>query len=73
MKKIKGIIDRFEEGFAVVEIDGKTKDYPKDIFPKDTGVGDVVYITGNKVTIDRQETKKREKEIQDLMNELWED
>lgn len=73
MKKIKGIIDRFEEGFAVVEIEGKTKDYPKDIFPKDTEVGDVVYITGNKITIDRQETKKREKEIQDLMNELWED
>ncbi|MET3689502.1 hypothetical protein ABIC37_005052 [Priestia megaterium] len=73
MKKVKGIIDRFEEGFAVVEIEGKTKDYPKDIFPKDTEVGDVVYITGNKVTIDRQETKKREKEIQDLMNELWED
>ena len=73
MKKIKGIIDRFEEGFAVVEIEGKTKDYPKDIFPKDTEVGDVVYITGNKVTVDKQETKKREKEIEDLMNELWED
>ncbi|MEH7341321.1 DUF3006 domain-containing protein, partial [Priestia megaterium] len=53
MKKIKGIIDRFEEGFAVVEIEGKTKDYPKDIFPKDTEVGDVVYITGNKVTVDK--------------------
>jgi len=25
------------------------------------------------VTVDRQETKKREKEIEDLMNELWED
>lgn len=73
MKKIKGIIDRFEEGFAVVEIEGITKDYPKDIFPGDTQVGDVVYITGNKVTVDRQETKKREKEIEDLMNELWED
>ncbi|MBU8588962.1 DUF3006 domain-containing protein [Priestia megaterium] len=73
MKKIKGIIDRFEEGFAVVEIEGITKDYPKDIFPKDTQVGDVVYIIGNKVTVDRQETKKREKEIEDLMNELWED
>ncbi|MDE8674705.1 MULTISPECIES: DUF3006 domain-containing protein [Priestia] len=36
MKKIKGIIDRFEEGFAVVEIRGETKDYPKDIFPRDT-------------------------------------
>ncbi|XIH76303.1 DUF3006 domain-containing protein (plasmid) [Priestia aryabhattai] len=67
------MIDRFEEGFAVVEIEGITKDYPKDIFPEDTQVGDVVYITGNKVTVDRQETKKRGKEIEDLMNELWED
>ncbi|MEH7394912.1 DUF3006 domain-containing protein [Priestia megaterium] len=73
MKKVKGIIDRFEEEFAVVEIEGKTKDYPKDIFPRDAEVGDVVYITGNKVTVDKHETKKREKEIEDLMNELWED
>lgn len=73
MKKIKGIIDRFEEGFAVVEIKGETKDYPKDIFPKDIQVGDVVYITGDKVEIDKSETKKLEKEIEDLMNEVWED
>jgi len=73
MKKIKGIIDRFEEGFAVVEIEGKTKDYPKDIFPREIQVGDVVYITGEKVEIDRRETKKLAKEIEDLMNEVWED
>ncbi|GAB1768613.1 DUF3006 domain-containing protein (plasmid) [Priestia megaterium] len=73
MKKIKGIIDRFEEGFAVVEIEGKTKDYPKGIFPKNTQVGDVVYITGDKVEIDKSETKKLAKEIEDLMNEVWED
>ncbi|MED4050714.1 DUF3006 domain-containing protein [Priestia megaterium] len=73
MKKIKGIIDRFEEGFAVVEIEGKTKDYPKDIFPRDTQVGDVVYITGDKVEIDKSETKKLAKEIENLMNEVWED
>ena len=73
MKKIKGIIDRFEEGFAVVEIEGKTKDYPKTIFPKDAQVGDIIYIIGNQVKIDKQETQKRAKEIEDLMNELWED
>ena len=73
MKKVKGIIDRFEEGFAVVEIEGKTKDYPKDIFPREIQVGDVVYITGEKVEIDRRETKKLAKEIEDLMNEVWED
>ncbi|MGG0305906.1 DUF3006 domain-containing protein [Priestia megaterium] len=73
MKKIKGIIDRFEEGFAIVEIEGVTKDYPKSIFPKETQVGDVVYIAGDKVTIDKSETKKLAKEIEDLMNEVWED
>ncbi|MEI2363386.1 DUF3006 domain-containing protein [Priestia megaterium] len=73
MKKIKGIIDRFEEGFAVVEIAGTTKDYPKSIFPKDTQIGDVVYIMGDKVTVDKGETKKLAKEIEDLMNEVWED
>lgn len=73
MKKIKGIIDRFEEGFAVIEIEGITKDYPKNIFPKDAQVGDVVYITGDKVTIDKSETKKLAKEIEGLMNEVWED
>ncbi|UYP11032.1 DUF3006 domain-containing protein [Priestia megaterium] len=36
-------------------------------------VGDVVYITGDKVEIDRRETKKLAKEIEDLMNEVWED
>ncbi|MDP1442353.1 DUF3006 domain-containing protein [Priestia megaterium] len=73
MKKIKGIIDRFEEGFAVIEIEGMTKDYPKSIFPEEIQVGDVVYITGDKVTIDKTETKKLAKEIEDLMNEVWED
>ncbi|AUO14628.1 DUF3006 domain-containing protein [Priestia megaterium] len=73
MKKIKGIIDRFEEGFAVVEIEGKPKDYPKSIFPKETQVGDVVYIIGDKATIDKNETKKLAKEIEELMNEVWED
>ncbi|MDF2052980.1 DUF3006 domain-containing protein [Priestia megaterium] len=73
MKKVKGIIDRFEEGFAVVEIEGITKDYPKNIFPKEAQAGDVVYIIGDKVTIDKNETKKLAKEIEDLMNEVWED
>ena len=53
---------------SVVKIEGKTKNYPKD-----TEVGDVVYLTGNKVTINKNETKKLAKEIEDLMNEVWED
>ncbi|KSU86163.1 MULTISPECIES: DUF3006 domain-containing protein [Priestia] len=73
MEKIKGIIDRFEDGYTVVEIEGKTKDYPTDIFPKNAQVGDVIYITGDKIKIDKSKTKKLQKEIEDLMNEVWED
>lgn len=73
MKKLKGIIDRFEGEFAVVEIDGKTIDFPKYIFPKEADVGDVVIIDGEKVTIDKKETEKLRREIEELMNEVWED
>ncbi|MED5072957.1 DUF3006 domain-containing protein [Anoxybacillus geothermalis] len=69
-RKVKGIIDRFEGDIAVVEIDKKTLDLPKTIFPKETDVGDVVII---EVTIDKKETEKLRKEIEELMNEVFED
>jgi ribosomal protein L21E len=70
---MKGIIDRFEGDIVVIEIDGKTKDFPKSIFPKEAEVGDVVNIDGDKVTVDKKATEKLRKEIEDLMNEVWED
>jgi ribosomal protein L21E len=70
---MKGIIDRFEGDIVVIEIDGKTKDFPKSIFPKEAEVGDVVNIYGYKVTVDKKATEKLRKEIEDLMNEVWED
>jgi hypothetical protein len=70
---MKGIIDRFEGDIAVVEIDGKTKDFPKSIFPKEAEVGDVIIIDGDKITVDKIATEKLRKEIEDLMNEVWED
>jgi hypothetical protein len=70
---IKGIIDRFEENIAVVEIDGETQDFPKSIFPKNANVGDVVSIKGDIVTILTEETEKLRKEIDDLMDELFEE
>ncbi|BBW97213.1 DUF3006 domain-containing protein [Geobacillus icigianus] len=69
-RKVKGIIDRFEGDIAVVEIDKKTLDLPKTIFPKETDVGNVVII---EVTIDKKETEKLRKEIEELMNEVFED
>lgn len=73
MKTIKGIIDRIEGDFAVVEVYGGTRDFDISLFPKEAKSGDVVEITGNKVKILNKETEKLRKEIEDLMKEVWED
>lgn len=70
---MKGIIDRFEGDIAVIEINGKTQDFPKSILPQKAVVGDVIEITGNKAKILKSETEKLRKEIEDLMNDVWED
>ena len=70
---VKGIIDRFEGKYAVVEIEGKTRDFPKSIFPKSAAVGDVVEIDGEKVKILKDETEKLRQEIEELMDDVWED
>ena len=70
---MKGIIDRFEDDLAVVEIDGETKDFQRAIFPNDAVAGDVVKIEGNVVTILKDEIKRLRQEIEDLMDEVWED
>ncbi|MCJ8009044.1 DUF3006 domain-containing protein [Lederbergia wuyishanensis] len=70
---MRGIIDRFEGEWVVVEIDGETKDFEKRIFPKAAVAGDVVEINGDKVKILKTETEKLRKEIEKLMNDVWED
>ncbi|WP_243129186.1 DUF3006 domain-containing protein [Hathewaya massiliensis] len=66
---MKYIIDRFEEDYAVIETEeGKTFDLPKDMIPKDAREGDVLDI---EVKVNKEDTRKREKEIKDLMDELW--
>ena len=69
----KGIIDRFEGELAVVEFDDEMKDIPKNKLPKEANVGDVLIFDGDKITISNEETNKLKKEIDDLMDELFED
>ncbi len=65
---MKVIIDRFEGDYAVVELDiGHFVNMPKELV-LDAKEGDVVEIIVN-----HQETEKRKKHIQDLMNDLFED
>ena len=70
---VRGIIDRFEDDIVVIEIDGVTKDYPKAMLPKDAQVGDVVQLEGDTTVILKDETDKRRKEIEQLMDDVWED
>jgi Protein of unknown function (DUF3006) len=73
MNKLKGIIDRFEGDYVVIEINGVPKDYLKKNLPINAEVGDVVYIEGSKIHVNKNETKKLKQEIDKLINEVWED
>ncbi|OAB27364.1 DUF3006 domain-containing protein [Paenibacillus macquariensis] len=69
----KGIIDRFEGDFAVVEIEGQTEDILKSHLPADAKIGDTLVFNENKITLDKSDTEIRKKEIINLMDELFED
>jgi hypothetical protein len=70
---IKGIVDRFEGDIAVVEIEGKTHDFPKSLFPSEVKPGDIVVVDEEHIHIDKKQTEERKKDINKLMDELWED
>jgi Protein of unknown function (DUF3006) len=71
---MKYIIDRFEGDLAVCEAeDGKMVDIEKSKLPKNAEIGDVIILENGYFRIDKEETDKRRKEIEDLMNELFED
>lgn len=62
------IIDRFEEEYAIVEINiGEFAKISKKLLPK-AKEGDVV-----KIIIDSSVTKKRKKDIKSLVDNLFED
>jgi hypothetical protein len=71
--KMKGIIDRFEGEYAVVELqDGKMMNINKTKLPTGVQEGMVIHIS-EVITIDKAETVKRKKEIQKLTEGLWEE
>lgn len=66
-----GIIDRFEEKFAVVELENKKViNIEKNKIPIEAMVGDVLNID-KYITIDLEKTKKRKKYIEKLSENLW--
>jgi translation initiation factor 6 (eIF-6) len=71
---MKYIIDRFEGDLAVCEAeDGKMVEIEKSKLPENAEVGDVIILENGHFLVNKEETDKRRKEIEDLMNELFED
>lgn len=67
-----GIIDRFEGNFAVVEVENKEMVNIEIIrLPREVKEGDVLNI-GEEITIDYEETERRKKEIEKMVEDLFE-
>lgn len=70
---MKGIIDRFEGNFAIVERDdGKMKNISIDLIPIEAKEGDVLIFMNKEIIIDKVETFNRKEKIKNLMDELFE-
>ncbi|MBH0358274.1 DUF3006 domain-containing protein [Bacillus toyonensis] len=68
----RGIIDHFDGALAVIEINNITIDVPRSKLPSNVKEGDVLIIENDTYTIDKNETDKRRREIQNLMDKLFE-
>lgn len=65
--KMKAVIDRIEEGIAVLVIEGKTINLPVELFGFEVHEGQHLKITFEP---DEESEKKLEKEIKDLQEEF---
>ncbi|GEK35296.1 DUF3006 domain-containing protein [Kurthia sibirica] len=70
-----GIIDRFENRFAIIEYkDGSTKVMKKTRLPSDAQIGDQLFFhDDHSITIDTMGTAQLKKEIDTLADDLFEE
>ena len=70
---MKGIIDRFEGDYAVVEFEGrKMVDILKKDLPAGLKEGDAIRCTDGTYVFDGLETERIKKETKTLFDKLWE-
>lgn len=74
MTKRKGIIDRIEGEWVVVEFDDGMRDILISYFPMTVESGDVIWMDEyGHIEKDDRERQRLSREIDKLMEELWED
>jgi len=70
---MRGIIDRFEGDYAVVEFDGRQmKDIPRSELEHGAKENDVILFLNGKYHVDAEETLRRKAEIAKLTETIWE-
>ena len=69
---MKWVIDRFEEGWAVLENCETTEceDFPRSEMPKGAKAGSTVYIQDGQWCIDHEDTAARRKRIMEKFNKI---
>lgn len=67
----KGIIDRFEGDFAVIEFNSTTEDIAKSEIPSEAKPGDALIFDDDGIKIDEKHTASQKKEIDGLINDLF--
>ena len=70
---MKGVVDRFEGKFAVIELeDRKMVNIKIDRLPEGVNEGDCVNYDGGVWVIDREKTAARKEQIEKLMEDVFE-
>ena len=70
---MKGIVDRFEGDYCIIEIDGQTRDIPRSEVDSNVRDGDVVILVNGVWKADQEETQKRSEQIRKMMDSVWGD
>ncbi len=71
---MQGIIDRFEGSFVVIEWEGRQmQNVARELLPGCAKEGDVIELKEGRYMVDPEQTRKRQKEIQDLSKGLWQE
>lgn len=71
--KVRGVIDRFEGDYAVMEIAGRMQNILRRELPADSREGDVLICENDRWCRQIQTTKELKKNIGKMAEKLWED
>ena len=67
------ILDRYEDGYAVLEVDNQTINIDRNLLEENLKEGDVLVLRQGKYYKDEEATESRRRYMVDRFSKLWED